>query len=364
VAHALAASTAGEIVVSIEMWEHTKASGLESTFVVATADVDGMKKVRLCDPANVRGKDLSTTRTRLLSELRSRRISEEGEKRLVSYTPILDHVGVLEEGTGLQSEIKTLTVMFLMVDNKAFHERAAFNLLQQAYNLAQATIVEHEGLVKELSMDDKGLVLVAGFGLHAVMKENSAQQACKCALKLAFDMNLMKLGISIGLSTGRVFCASLGNRQRREFSFVSDTVNIAARLMVHGQNAKFDEIDMEGLRRVDPSRSHGLVDSLNCRILVEKQTYLRAMGSIGIDFTPKETAYFKGKSQRIELFVPTIATDESRKMKRSRKESRTYNDFENLQYQAFLQQLPELLGGKIVDDKVRNIVKRYALYLS
>jgi len=51
-------------------------------------------------------------------------------------------------------------------------------------------------------------------------------------------------------------------------------------------------------------------------------------------------------------------------MKRSRKESRTYNDFENLQYQAFLQQLPELLGGKIVDDKVRNIVKRYALYLS
>lgn len=60
-----------------------------------------------------------SARANMLSRLRQGGISEAGKRKLLGYTPILVHAGVLEEGTGLQSEIRNVTVMFLLIDTTA-----------------------------------------------------------------------------------------------------------------------------------------------------------------------------------------------------------------------------------------------------
>jgi hypothetical protein len=56
-----------------------------------------------------------------------------------------------QEGTGLQSEIRTVTVMFLMIDTTSVEAATPgddFRTLQDAFDFAQSMIVEHEGLIK------------------------------------------------------------------------------------------------------------------------------------------------------------------------------------------------------------------------
>jgi hypothetical protein len=62
------------------------------------------------------GQGGGSVRADLLTSLRQGAISEAGKRKLLGYTPILVHAGVLEEGTGLQSEIRNVTVMFLLID--------------------------------------------------------------------------------------------------------------------------------------------------------------------------------------------------------------------------------------------------------
>jgi hypothetical protein len=96
-------------------------------------------------------------------------------------------------------------------------------------SLVQET-VEHEGHVRQLLTDDKGTVMITVFGLKSSV--DATRNGVHAALEIHRRMRT-ELGeaIAIGVTTGGVFCGSVGSRTRCEFTVMGDTVNKSARLM-------------------------------------------------------------------------------------------------------------------------------------
>jgi class 3 adenylate cyclase len=76
-----------------------------------------------------------------------------------------------------------------------------------------------------------GCTLIALFGLAPVAHSNDAIRAVLASLRLCerlFDLGAMA---SVGVTTGETFCGVVGSKTRREYTVLSDSTNLAARLM-------------------------------------------------------------------------------------------------------------------------------------
>jgi len=102
--------------------------------------------------------------------------------------------------------------------------------VQKVFVCLQRIIMDNHGIIKEFSMDDKGLVIVVGFGLQPNVVSNPAACACLAALQIRHSQSIGNAAICIGIATGQVFCAAIGSDFRREYAIVGKVVNIAARL--------------------------------------------------------------------------------------------------------------------------------------
>eukprot|EP00903_Cladosiphon_okamuranus_P010785 g10191.t1 len=108
----------------------------------------------------------------------------------------------------------------------------SLELLQGSFSLLQSIVASHGGVIKELSVDDKGTVLVVGFGLSPRVGHLPAARATLCAMECTDRLRAKGLArCHAGVATGPVFCGSLGSEDRREFAMISETVNLAQRLM-------------------------------------------------------------------------------------------------------------------------------------
>ena len=102
--------------------------------------------------------------------------------------------------------------------------------LQRMFLRLQRIISENQGIIKEFSVDDKGLVLVVGFGLQPYVLSNPAVNACLSALQIKHSRTICESSnLFIGIATGNVFCSSVGSSYRSEFAVVGRIVNLAAR---------------------------------------------------------------------------------------------------------------------------------------
>jgi class 3 adenylate cyclase len=66
--------------------------------------------------------------------------------------------------------------------------------------------------------DDKGSTLIACFGLPPVSHEDDTVRgvlAAFCVCKKLFELNLT---VSVGITTGEVFCGVAGSKTRREYT--------------------------------------------------------------------------------------------------------------------------------------------------
>eukprot|EP00520_Triparma_pacifica_P008840 CAMPEP_0118648764 /NCGR_PEP_ID=MMETSP0785-20121206/9336_1 /TAXON_ID=91992 /ORGANISM="Bolidomonas pacifica, Strain CCMP 1866" /LENGTH=1776 /DNA_ID=CAMNT_0006540991 /DNA_START=129 /DNA_END=5456 /DNA_ORIENTATION=+ len=111
--------------------------------------------------------------------------------------------------------------------------------IQRVFLALQRIITENSGIIKEFSMDDKGLVLVVGFGLQPNVLPNPAASACLAALQIKHSHTIgVDSKLYIGIGTGQVFCAAIGSDFRREFALVGKVVNLAARLAFFARKIK------------------------------------------------------------------------------------------------------------------------------
>jgi hypothetical protein len=127
-------------------------------------------------------------------------------------------------------ELRRLSVV--LVNLKDLDEEIGLARAQEIMCALQTALYRYEGSVNKLSVEDKGVTLVAAFGLPPLFHEDDALRAVKSALEIEQVLEQMGVRCSIGVTTGRVYCGAVGGDARREYTVIGRPVNVAARLMM------------------------------------------------------------------------------------------------------------------------------------
>lgn len=140
---------------------------------------------------------------------------------------------ILESGhRDMLAELKPMTVCFVGFSGIDYdRDPAAGSRLSNFMLDAQKRIYHFEGSVNKLAVGDKGSVLLVLFGAPPFFHEDDEVRAVACALTLREVGDRHNLELRLGLATGPLFAGPLGAPQRREYTVIGDTVNLAARLM-------------------------------------------------------------------------------------------------------------------------------------
>ncbi|NQV23728.1 MAG: AAA family ATPase, partial [Rhodopirellula sp.] len=145
------------------------------------------------------------------------------------YIPAAIYSRLAAGQTDWLGELRKVTVVFANLPGFNIHTR--IEDAQKVMTALQQTIYHFEGSLNKLSVDDKGVSLLAGFGLPPIAHEDDAARAIGAAIALKERINELGWECSIGVATGRIFCGAYGNEERREYTMIGDTVNTSARLM-------------------------------------------------------------------------------------------------------------------------------------
>ena len=114
------------------------------------------------------------------------------------------------------AELRRITAVFV---NLVDVDPAAASLLepvQLAMAALQPILQRYEGSLKQVVVDDKGLTLIAVFGLPLLAHEDDPARATRAALGVQAALGGLGLRCAIGLATGRAFCGAVGSDVRRE----------------------------------------------------------------------------------------------------------------------------------------------------
>jgi class 3 adenylate cyclase/tetratricopeptide (TPR) repeat protein len=200
---------------------------------------------------------------------------EDVERLLGGFLPEAVTSRLAARQSGWLSELRRVTVMFVNFPN-AKHD-TTLERAQGVMALIQTVLDRHEGMLNKLSVDEKGVSMVAAFGLPPLSHEDDAARAIAAGFALQEILRKHEVVHAIGMSTGRAFCGVVGNDRRREYTVMGDIVNLAARLM---QAAKQD-------------------------LLCDQATMQLAAGRFAFEALPPISV--KGKAEPVTLFRPGMA---------------------------------------------------------
>ena len=171
------------------------------------------------------------------------------------------------------AELRNLSVIF--VNLPGLNHETPLKKAQAIMHTLQTAVYRYEGSINKMSVDEKGISMLAAMGLPPLSHYDDPARSIGAALDIANRLHDMGVKASIGVTTGRAFCGEVGNSRRREYTIMGDVVNLAARLM---SNAK----------------KHG--------ILADVTTY-RASESI-YNFEELEPIPLKGKTGLFQIYKP------------------------------------------------------------
>ena len=148
-----------------------------------------------------------------------------------AYAPELVRARLAAGQADWLAELRRVTPLFLNWLDADPAAADQLEPLQLVMETVQPILHRHEGSLKQVIVDDKGLTIIAVFGLPPLAHEDDPARAARAAL--AVQTALRKLGArcAIGLATGRAFCGAVGNEAYREYGVIGGVMNLAARLM-------------------------------------------------------------------------------------------------------------------------------------
>jgi class 3 adenylate cyclase/predicted ATPase len=105
-------------------------------------------------------------------------------------------------------------------------------------NVTTFELKRFNGHLRQFIADDKGLVLIATFGLRGSTFPNMVGERALPATIAIYNALYMELGIDsrIGATFGDVYCGAVGGIKRNEYAVMGPSVNLAARLMTAPNN--------------------------------------------------------------------------------------------------------------------------------
>lgn len=135
------------------------------------------------------------------------------------------------------AELRRVTVLFIELPGfgKVDLDSTTATTLEQAQSVLQGLqeiLYNYEGSANKISVDEKGVTLLAAMGLPPFSHSDDPLRAVLAALDIIAKMEKFGLTCRVGIATGRVFCGSIGGARRREYTMIGKVVNLAARLKV------------------------------------------------------------------------------------------------------------------------------------
>ncbi|MEP7136671.1 MAG: adenylate/guanylate cyclase domain-containing protein, partial [Chloroflexota bacterium] len=180
------------------------------------------------------------------------------------------------------AELRKVTIIFINLLEP--EQVLALDVSQNLMRAIQRVVYRFEGSVNKISQDDKGIMIDAAFGLPPLAHEDDPLRGIQAGMAIRDELKKLGIHSSIGITTGRVFCGLVGNDVRRVYTFLGNSVNMAARLMALGISQK-DVIEREGIA-----------------VLCDRATYEASKDQV--EFQTLAPQHVKGRTEVVEVFHP------------------------------------------------------------
>jgi class 3 adenylate cyclase/tetratricopeptide (TPR) repeat protein len=184
--------------------------------------------------------------------------------------------------SGWIAELRRVTVLFINLPDIDQDTHLADS--QELARMIQRSIYRFEGSINKINVDDKGITVVAAMGLPPFSHEDDPSRGVQAALVIRKELEKLKIRSFIGITTGRIFCGSIGNQSRREYTTIGNAVNLSARLMAAAE------------------KQEELIVKYTVPILCDKVTFDAAKDTV--EFESLKPQQVKGRAEPVEVFHP------------------------------------------------------------
>ncbi|XP_037867949.1 adenylate cyclase type 10 isoform X1 [Bombyx mori] len=159
------------------------------------------------------------------------------ELRKFMIRPILTQIDAHQPLEYL-TEMRQVSILFITLKPTECPFPQLITIVNNSYQITCEIVYKSMGCVNKIILFDKDVMMLIIFGLRGYKHESEAQAALKCAFSI--KKSVSALGgvreVSVGVTTGQVYCGVVGHPLRQEFTVIGATVNKAARLMCKFRN--------------------------------------------------------------------------------------------------------------------------------
>jgi class 3 adenylate cyclase/tetratricopeptide (TPR) repeat protein len=209
-------------------------------------------------------------------------LGEESVPALRSYIPGAIAKRIDAGQSDWLAELRRVTSLFINIP-EMIHGTDP-HLAQKIAEIIQSSIYRYEGSMNKIAVDEKGVSLLAAFGLPPFSHEDDPLRGVLAAQDIHTSLSELGLSCYIGIATGRVFCGVIGSEVRREYTINGDTVNLSSRLMYAASVSNFAS------------------GSNLANIICDSNTYEASKNRV--DFTTLPPIFVRGKSQPVPVHIP------------------------------------------------------------
>ncbi|CAG9793301.1 unnamed protein product [Diatraea saccharalis] len=136
------------------------------------------------------------------------------------------------------TEMRQVSVLFVTLKPRDCPSLQLVTIINNSYEITCEIVYKSMGCVNKIILFDKDVMILVIFGLRGFKHESEAHAALKCAYSVKKSVSALDgvVEVSIGVTTGQVYCGVVGHPLRREFTVIGAVVNKAARLMCGFRN--------------------------------------------------------------------------------------------------------------------------------
>ena len=217
--------------------------------------------------------------------------------------PVRDSLSVFKE----IGELRMVTTMFLKLDSYSIESNLDPTTLQPFFSMAQKALFENGGFMRQFLVDDKGCVLIGMWGVPSFSHANNAVLALKCATVIYDRCANIEHRCSIGITTGSVYCGTVGSVLRHDYVGIGGTVNLAARIMSKaGECILMDEATYSLLNKETKEVMVEGKKLILKGVVQPVQSYLYKGGPISVTTTNEDVSSFAVVRKDVAAALNTI----------------------------------------------------------